>query len=58
MTLKRTLACEVAADGIPSCVTGPASRIVWVVGELRTAWRDYRRRSNPDRTDHDEDGAL
>ena len=36
--------CELGADGVPSCGTGPAGRLAWAYTELRDIWRERRRR--------------
>ena len=57
MNSRKPLACDLTADGIPSCGTGPGGRLVWVYRELRTAWQAHRaRRSSP--VDHREDLPL
>lgn len=44
MRTHKSVACDLSADGIPSCDTGPGGRLVWVYRELRDAWRAHRRR--------------
>lgn len=47
--------CEPGADGIPTCSTGPAGRLGFVVRELAGLWRERRAGRTDEEPDTEEE---